>query len=108
MRKNARITRLEQQVEQLSAVVQELLEISTQPTVAAPAQVTNIITPKDWRSKPRKKIDTANARKDWTRQDILFLAEMLNKGVSRKEIARLTGRTERAVSGAIARHLKVD
>lgn len=104
MRKNARITRLEQQVEQLSAVVQELLEISTQP--ATP--VTNIVTPKDWRSKPRKKINTQNARKDWQRQDIVFLAEMLNKGVSRKEIARLMGRTERAVGSAIARHLKVD
>lgn len=104
MRKNARITRLEQQVEQLSAVVQELLEISTQPATS----VTNIVTHKDWRSKPRKKINTQNARKDWQRQDIVFLAEMLNKGVSRKEIARLMGRTERAVGGAIARHLKVD
>lgn len=104
MRKNARITRLEQQVEQLSAVVQELLEISTKPTT----QTTPKASVKDWRAKPRRKINTQNARKDWNRDDVLFLAEMLNKGVSRKEIARLMGRTERAVGGAIARHLKVN
>jgi len=104
MRKSARITHLEQQVEQLSAVVQELLEISTQPMT----QTLSTVTVKDWRSKPRKKINTQNARKDWSRDDVRFLAEMLNKGVSRKEIARLMGRTERAIGGAISRHLKVD
>lgn len=108
MRKNARITRLEQEVQQLSAVVSELLAIVTQPTAIPAPSITNVVTPKDWRSKPRKKINTQNARKDWNRDDVHFLAEMLNKGVSRKEIARLMGRTERAVGSAIARHLKVD
>ena len=108
MRKNARITRLEQEVQQLSAVVSELLAIVTQPTALPTPSAPRQVVPKDWRSKPRKKINTQNARKDWNRDDVRFLAEMLNKGVSRKEIARLMGRTERAVGGAIARHLKVD
>lgn len=104
MRKNSRLKTLELQVQQLSEVVQELLEINTKPAAVPHLMVQeNQI---DWRKLPRKRVPAANAGNLWSKGELKLLASLVERNATRKEIGKIMGRSERAVGVAITRHLK--
>jgi hypothetical protein len=56
--------------------------------------------------KARKKVKAKLAYKRWTDEQILYMMELHNAGVSVKEIARVTGRSASAIGNAVYQYKK--
>jgi hypothetical protein len=97
MRLKKRVQLLEMQLADLQSHLEQVYDVVTTPTQKT------ITTNSNWRSKPRKKVITANRQKRWTNEDVELVVRLRQQGVSHAEIGRLLGRSGRAVSGLLNR-----
>jgi len=99
MRKKQHISQLENQVAELMATVNSLLEVVTKPTPKETKTLTNtdLFVIKD--SDQRRHLQVADkAGMAWTDEERTLLIQLRGKGLNNRAIGKIIGRSDMAVS----------
>ena len=99
MRKKQHITQLENQVAELMATVNSLLEVVTKPAAKetkTPAIIDPIII--DSTDQRRKLQPAEKAGMAWTDEERVLLIQLRNKGLNNRAIVKILGRSDLAIS----------
>ena len=105
MRKNARITSLENEVARLGRLIDQLMETITAPTTQPMVKPAPLPTKVDWRGSSRRRVEAKNARRKWSKAEIELLAKLLNQGATRAEIATVMGRSLQGIHAACNKYI---